>query len=204
VTRKNGHRCLVADDHPALVAAVSAYLAEHGFVIVGPALDGPSAVALAGDEKPDVALIDLRMPRLAGIQLIRGIAEASPGTRVAVYTADADERVAGEALAAGAAAVVLKEAPLADIVRALDSVLAGRSYLDPGLATLSTRSRKLTPRELDVLSLLAEGLPHEEIGRRLGISSETVRTHLRKASARLGASTRTHAVATALRLGLIT
>jgi DNA-binding NarL/FixJ family response regulator len=86
-------------------------------------------------------------------------------------------------------------------VRALDAARAGRAYLDPALR--ARRRGSLTERELDVLRLLAEGLPHEEIGRRLGIGSETVRTHLRKASERLGASTRTQAVATALRLGLI-
>jgi len=197
-------RCLVADDHPALVAAVSAYLAENRFEILGPAHDGRQAVSLASELQPDVALIDFRMPRLSGIALVREFLAASPGTRVAVYTADADDRMAGDVLAAGAVAVVLKEAPLADLVRALECILAGETYLDPALPRAGARGRKLTPRELDVLGLLAEGLQHEEIGRRLGISSETVRTHLRKASTRLGASTRTQAVATALRRGLIT
>ena len=90
-------------------------------------------------------------------------------------------------LDAGAVALVLKEAPLADLVRALEAALAGGSYLDPRSRSDRRRDGKLTQRELDVLGLLAEGLQHEEIGRRLGISSETVRTHLRKASDRLGA-----------------
>lgn len=195
--------CLLADDHPALVAAVSAYLGENGFQVVGPATDGRRAVALAEDTKPELALVDWRMPRLGGADLIRELLAASPKTRIAVYTADGDEALATAAFDAGAAGLVLKEAPLADLVRALEAVLSGHSYLDPAIPRDGAATSALTPREVDVLGLLAQGLQHEEIGRRLGISSETVRTHLRKACDRLGASTRTQAVATALRLGLI-
>jgi DNA-binding NarL/FixJ family response regulator len=197
-------RCLIADDHPALTSAVSVYLAESGFEIVGPAVDGRAAVELATAERPDVALVDYRMPRLAGEELVRAIKDASPETLIAVYTADADANLAEAVFAAGAAALILKASPLADLVRALQAVLAGNSYLDPALLRLTLPASRLTERELDVLRLLAEGFPHEEIGKTLGISSETVRTHLRKASDRLGASTRTQAVATALRMGLIT
>jgi DNA-binding NarL/FixJ family response regulator len=193
---------LIADDHPALTSAVSSYLADNGFEIVGPAPDGRRAVALAEAEKPELALVDYRMPRLAGVELVQAVLEASPETRVCVYTADGDEKLARDVLAAGASALVLKEAPLADLVRALHATLAGGSYLDPAVSR-TKRSGTLTQRELEVLNLLAEGLQHEEIGRRLGISSETVRTHLRKACDRLGAATRTQAVATALRMGLI-
>jgi DNA-binding NarL/FixJ family response regulator len=199
----NDPRCLIADDHPALTSAVTAYLAPSGFEIVGPVSDGRRAVELATAEQPDLALVDFRMPRLSGTDLVAALREASPQTRIVVYTADADEQIAADVLAAGAAALVLKEAPLADLVRALEAALGGSSYLDPALTKLAAPATKLTRRELDVLALLAEGLQHEAIGKRLGISSETVRTHLRKASDRLGASTRTQAVATALRLGLI-
>lgn len=196
-------RCLLADDHPALVAAVAPYLADNGFTVVGPANDGRRALALAVAEQPELALVDFRMPRLGGLELIRALREAAPNTRVAVYTADADQALAREMLEAGAAAVVLKEAPLSDVVRALEAALAGRSYLDPALGGAAAAPSRLTQREIAVLELLAEGLQHEEIGRRLGIGAETVRTHLRKACDRLGATTRTQAVATALRLGLI-
>jgi DNA-binding NarL/FixJ family response regulator len=200
----NDPRCLLADDHPALTVAISAYLTENGFEVVGPVPDGRRAVLLAAECHPELAVIDYRMPRMSGVDLIHAIHEVSPETKIAVYTAEADEQLATEVLEAGAVALVLKEAPLADLVRALESALAGGSYLDPALTRDELPNRKLTQRELDVLGLLAEGLQHEEIGRRLGISSETVRTHLRKASDRLGAATRTQAVATALRLGLIT
>ncbi len=199
----NDPTCLLADDHPALTVAIAAFLGENGFDVVGPVADGRRAVALAEKTQPELAVIDYRMPRLSGLELIQALREASPTTRIAVYTADADEALAQDVLAAGAVAVVLKEAPLPDLVRALEAALAGKSYIDPALTKATSSSCKLTARELEVLTLLAEGLQHEEIGRRLGISSETVRTHLRKASDRLGASTRTQAVATALRLGLI-
>ena len=195
--------CLLADDHPALTVAIAAYLGENGFEVVGPVADGRRAVALAEESKPELAVIDYRMPRLAGIELIKALHDVSPETRIAVYTADAVEALAHSVLASGAVAIVLKEAPLADLVRALEAALAGKSYIDPALARATKPGGALTQRELEVLGLLAEGLQHEEIGRRLGISSETVRTHLRKASDRLGAATRTQAVATALRLGLI-
>jgi len=200
----NDPRCLVADDHPALATAVCSYLSEHGFEIVGSASDGRRALSLAIETKPDVALIDYRMPRLSGSDLVRSLRHASPCTAVAVYTADADDVVAEEILDAGAVALVLKEAPLADLVRALESARAGVVYLDPALHRTGGAGETLTARELDVLRLLAEGLPHEQIGSRLGITAETVRSHVRKASGRLGASTRTQAVAKALRLGLIT
>lgn len=196
-------RVLVADDHPALLAAVVSYLDANDYDVVGPARDGDEARALAIEAQPELALLDWRMPRLAGTDLVRAIVASSPDTRVVVYTADADQPLAADALDAGAVAVILKEAPLADLVRALDVVLQGRTYLDPALRRSPAARSTLTERELDVLRLLADGLRHEEIGRRLGIGSETVRTHLRKASDRLGAATRTQAVATALREGLI-
>jgi DNA-binding NarL/FixJ family response regulator len=194
--------CLLADDHPVLRAAVAEFLAAAGYRIVGPVADGRAAVDAAG-EQPDAAVLDYRMPRLAGAELVHELLAASPGTRIVIYTADGGEELAAAALAAGAAGVVLKQAPLADLTRALEAVLAGGTYLDPALAQRDPRLARLTEREREVLELLAEGIGHEEIGKRLGIGAETVRTHLRKACERLGAATRTEAVATALRLGLI-
>jgi two-component system, NarL family, response regulator len=201
-------RCLVADDHPAVLAAMSAFVEEHGFELLAPAADGKRAIELAAEERPDLAFVDYRMPRASGATLLQALKEASPETRLIVFTGQADEQLARAALAAGADAVVLKEAPLVDLARAVDLVLAGRVYVDPVLAPslLDDRPRSsslLTKREKEVLTLLAQGLSHEEIGRRLSISDETVRTHVRKASARLNAATRTEAVATALRIGLI-
>lgn len=199
--------CLIADDHPALLVAVADYLEEHGFEVIASVANGPAALSAARETRPALALLDYRMPGSAGAALVRGVKEASPGTRVAVYTADADEQLVAEALEAGADGVVLKDAPLDDLVRALHSVHDGRPYVDPGLAPLGlvrgSAQRELTPREMEVLRLLADGLSHEEIGRRLEIGPETVRTHARKAADRLGARTRTEAVAKAIRRGLL-
>jgi DNA-binding NarL/FixJ family response regulator len=194
--------CLLADDHPVLCAAVAEFLGSAGYRVIGPVADGRAAVD-AASEQPDAAVLDYRMPRLAGAELVHELLAASPGTRIVIYTADGSEELAAGALAAGAAGVVLKEAPLTDLTRALEAVLAGGIYLDPALAQRDPRSARLTAREREVLELLAEGIGHEEIGKQLGIGAETVRTHLRKACERLGAATRTEAVATALRLGLI-
>ena len=194
--------CLLADDHPALRAAVAEFLAATGYRIVGPFADGRSAVDAAA-EQPDLAVVDYRMPHLAGADLVRELLITSPGTRVVVYTAEGGDELAAGLLQAGATGVVLKDAPLADLARALEAVLAGHTYVDPTLAQRASGPVQLTEREREVLELLAEGLGHEEIGQRLGIGAETVRTHLRKACDRLGATTRTQAVASALRLGLI-
>lgn len=197
-------RCLVLDDHPAVAFALTGFLAEHGYEVVGPLSDGRRAVEAAAAARPELAIVDYRLPLLEGRELVERLAEAAPEMRIAVYTAEADARLAQEALAAGASAVVLKEAPLDDLTRALESILQGRRYVDPGIAPLPGQSAvALTARELEVLALLAEGLSHEQAGRRLGIGAETVRSHARKAAARLDAATRTQAVAAALRLGLI-
>lgn len=202
---RTGVRCLVADDHPALLAAICDFLGQEGYDVVGPAADGRRALGLATAERPDVALVDFRMPRLEGLGLLAALREAAPEMPVVVYTAEADQQLARDALAAGARGLVLKEAPLADVGRALDAALMGHSYVDPGVVQMrGAADIGLTKRELDVLALVADGLSHEQIGERLGIGAETVRTHLRKACTRLGAAGRTQAVATALRLGLIT
>jgi len=201
--------CLLADDHPAVIAFVRGVIEEHGLKIVGPATTGPEALALARDQRPSVALVDLRMPGVDGFELIADLLAVLPDLRIAIYTAEADAEVAHGALSAGARAVVLKDAPVADLRRVLAVLEDGGSYLDPALAgeTLSgeaLESRpKLTERETAVLELLAEGHGYEEIGEQLSLGPETVRTHVRKASKRLKASTRTQVVATALRLGLI-
>jgi DNA-binding NarL/FixJ family response regulator len=185
---------------------VSAFLADEGYEIVGQARDGLTAVESVRETLPDVALVDYRMPRLEGAQLLEQLRAAAPEMLIAVYTADADQSIVGAVFEAGAHALILKDAPLTDLGQALETICSGRRYVDPALASaaLSATTRKpaLTPREAEVLAHVADGLSHDEIGRRLSISPETVRTHVRKACERLNARTRTHAVATALRLGL--
>jgi DNA-binding NarL/FixJ family response regulator len=201
--------CLVADDHPAVVEAVADVLTESGIEIAGRARDGREALERIEATKPQVALLDLRMPALSGIEVARQLSRSSPETAVILYTAFGDRALLVEAMDAGARGFVLKEAPLAEVVRAVELVAAGRTYVDPVLAGVLSSSAatekmsKLTQRERDVLRLLADGLSNEEIGKSLFISPETVRTHVRKAMAKLDADTRTQAVATALRQSLI-
>jgi DNA-binding NarL/FixJ family response regulator len=201
--------CLVADDHPAMVEAICDTLADDGIEIVGRAVDGEEALAKIQTRKPDVAVVDLRMPRVGGIETARQVARSTPETAVILYTAYGDRALLTEAIDAGARGFVLKEAPLADLVRAVRIVAEGGTYVDPvlagALATADATAKlpDLTQRERDVLRLLADGHSNEEIGKELFISPETVRTHVRKAMEKLDADTRTQAVATALRQSLI-
>ncbi|MDX6399592.1 MAG: hypothetical protein QOF27_198 [Gaiellaceae bacterium] len=201
---KTRTRCVVADDHPAVISALTDFLVESGFEVVANAMDGPNALAAAKLHQPDLAVLDYRMPHTNGTELISKVAAASPGTRIVVYTGEATTVFAAEALEAGAHGVMLKEAPLVDLVRAFRAVLGGDYYVDPALLHPPTdRSGTLTERERAVLLLLAEGYEQKEIGRRLSIGAETVRTHAQKARRRLGASTSTQAVAEAIRSGLL-
>ena len=200
---------IVADDHPAMVEAICDTLAEEGLEIVGRAVGGEEALAKIEKRGPTVAVIDLRMPRISGIEATRRLARTAPDTAVVLYTAYGDRALLTEAIDAGARGFVLKEAPLPDLVRAVQLVADGGTYVDPvlagALATAETTATlpALTQRERDVLRLLADGLTNEEIGAKLFISPETVRTHIRKAMTKLDAETRTQAVAIALRQSLI-
>jgi DNA-binding NarL/FixJ family response regulator len=201
--------CVVADDHPAMLTAVAEILVRSGFDVLGRARDGAEALALLEQHKPQVALIDVRMPRLSGIEVAEQAATTAPDTAIVFYTAFGDRALLSEALDVGARGFVLKEAPLVDLVRAVERVAAGEAYVDPVLAGVlvsghsTDRVPALTQRERETLRLLADGLSNEEIGKRLHISPETVRTHVRKAMSKLEADTRTQAVATALRQSII-
>ncbi len=202
--------CLVADDHPAVLDAVSRYLDHHGIDVIDRAREGDEALAKIESRNPDIALIDLTMPGLQGVEVIRRAKRSSPRTAAIVYTGYATMPIVDEALEAGARGLVLKAAPLPDLVRALEVVASGSVYIDAVLAAGLAKRRlagappELSKREREILRLLASGMTNEAIGRELFISPETVRTHVRRAISKLGAKTRTEAVATALRRGLIT
>ena len=200
--------CVVADDHPAVLEAVAEFLTQSGIEVVARARDGEEALEKIEQRKPNVALVDIRMPRLGGIELARRAGRLMPDTAIVLYTGYGDRAQLTEALDAGVRGFVLKEAPMDDLIRALLSVASGGTYVDPVLAgtlasSMGSKSPQLTQRERDVLRLLADGLSNEEIGKRLFISAETVRTHVRKAMDKLDADTRTQAVARALRDQLI-
>ena len=207
-TTSNPIRAVVADDHPAVLRSVCDVLIDAGVDVVGRASNGEAAVAKIEATRPTVAVIDVRMPRLNGIEVASKVSRTTPETAVILYTAYGDRALLSEALDAGVRGFVLKEAPLQDLTRAVDMVSGGAVYVDPVLAGVlasaeSERLPQLTKREREVLRLLADGLSNEEIGKRLFLSPETVRTHVQKAMRRLEADTRTQAVAVALRQSLI-
>jgi DNA-binding NarL/FixJ family response regulator len=203
-------RCFVADDHPAIVDSVGRFLAsEDGIELVGSAGDGLDALARIHELAPDVAVLDVRMPELGGIEVARRLTTAGSPTGVILYTAYAERALVIEAIDAGAHGFVLKESSLSDLARAVRVVADGRTYVDPVLAgvlagpSATDRIPGITKREREVLRLLADGMRNEQIAKELSISPLTVRTHIEKAMAKLEADTRTQAVANALRMSLI-
>lgn len=198
--------CIVADDHPPVLDSLARHLSAGGIDVVALARDGDEAWQAIEDARPTVAVIDARMPGPTGLELARRIRAEAPETAIIIYTAAGDAALVTEALEIGVLGLVQKDAPLAELVRAVRLVAAGGRYVDASLARhvlARDEGRPLTERERDVLRLLGEGLSNDEVGRRLDISPETVRVHLRKAMVKLGAATRTHAVAIALRRSLI-
>ncbi len=197
--------CVIADDHPPVLRSISELVREWGYLVLAATTDGTAALAKVQELTPDVALVDLHMPGTSGIEIAQDAARIGK-TAVIIYTGAADQAFLTEALDAGARGFVLKEAPLDDLRRALAVVISGGTYIDPVLnAHLAGRATapQLTKREREVLRYLGEGCSNAEIGERLFISAETVRTHVAKATRKLGARTRTEAVASALRAGLI-
>ena len=191
-----------------MLRAVCDVLIDVGVDVVGRASNGEEAAAKIEATQPTVAVVDVRMPRLTGIEIAARVSRTAPETSVILYTAYGDRALLTEALDSGVRGFVLKEAPMQDLTRAVDMVAGGAVYVDPVLAGVlasaeSERLPQLTKREREVLRLLADGLTNEEIGKRLFLSPETVRTHVQKAMRRLEEDTRTQAVAVALRQSLI-
>jgi DNA-binding NarL/FixJ family response regulator len=202
----HGLTCVVADDHPVVGDAIRAVLAANGIEVLAVATDGEGALEVIAQERPLIALVDMGLPGLDGAEVARRVPRISADTSVIVFTGRSDFAVLIEALDAGARGFVLKEAPLPDLVRAIEMVAQGGVYVDPALASLliePEHSDKLTPREREILRLVADGLGNEQIGTRLFISPQTVRTHVGKAMEKLEVHSRTEAVAVALRQKLI-
>jgi DNA-binding NarL/FixJ family response regulator len=204
-------RCVIADDHPAILEAVARYLADVDDVeIVARAQDGDEALRLIGEHAPDVAVLDIRMPGVGGIDIARKLSAEGSKTAVILYTGHSERSLLLEALDAGARGFLVKEAPLDDLARAIRTIGGGGTYVDPALAGLlagpeaADRLPTVTKREREILRLLADGMRNEQVAQKLGISPLTVRSHVKNAMEKLEADTRTEAVAKALRESLIT
>jgi PAS domain S-box-containing protein len=201
--------CLVADDHPAVLDSVCSYLGHNRFDVVARATRGDDALALITRERPAIALLDVRMSALTGIEVARRASRVVPETRIVLFTGYGDRTMLEEALDAGARGFILKEASMPELLRALTIVASGGTYVDPELAGVLASGHTalalspLTPREQQILGLVADGMTNERAGEELGISPETVQSHVRKAMAKLDADTRTQAVATAFRRSLL-
>jgi len=207
---------LVVDDHPVVRDGLTAILStQPDFAIAGEAASGAEALAQFERLRPDVVLLDLEMPQMDGITVIRRLREAHPSVKVVVFTAfDTDERILG-ALQAGAKGYLLKGAPRTELFNAVRVVHAGGSLLQPVVASRlldqlvapervgSERVEELTPRERAVLALLARGRLNKEIAQELAITERTVKFHLSAIYAKLGAGNRTEAVTLALQQGLV-
>jgi DNA-binding NarL/FixJ family response regulator len=198
--------CLLADDHPAILASVAAFLTDEGVDVVATARTGAEALRALEIQSVAVAVLDQRLPDMTGVELAREVAAIRPGTAVLLYTGFSEAALVQEALDAGVSGIVLKDAPLTDLPRAIALIAQGGSYLDPVLGGVLAGARtdepRLTPREREVLRLLSKGQTNKEIGAELFLSPETVRTHVHKAVVRLGVRNRTEAVAKGLREGL--
>lgn len=208
---------MLADDHAVLRDGVRMVLEAHpGFKVVGAADNGVDAVALVRVLRPDIAVLDVAMPRLNGLEATREIRACCPDTEVIVLSMHEGEDYLREALRAGAAGYVLKRAAAKELVRAIQAVQGGESYLDPALTRtlISDYVRKvdradtppdaLTERELEVLALVAEGFTNRQIALKLNISIKTVQSHRANLMDKLNLHDRTELVRYAIRRGLIT
>lgn len=200
-------RVLLVDDHALLRTGVANIINhEPGLHVIAEAGNGREAVDAFTRWRPDVTLMDLRMPEMEGVDAIRRIRAIDPQARVVVLTTyDADEDIA-RALEAGAKAYILKDIAAAALVACIRDVLAGKTYLAPAAAAkLAERVTQvqLTPRELGTLRLMADGHSNKEIASALSISERTVKTHLGHLFEKLGVTSRTEAVRIATRRGLV-
>ena len=206
---------LIADDQPLFRAGLARLLNDDPRVeVVGEAADGEEAVRLAAKLKPDVVLMDLRMPNLDGIEATRLITQADPALKVIVLTTfDTDSQVL-RALQAGASGFALKDATPEAIMGAIEAVMAGNRVMASQIAQqvldmlTGVKSRKdfydgLTAREVEILGLMAGGLANKQLAYKLGISEKTVRNHISNMYEKLGIYDRTQAVLYAVRKGLV-
>jgi two-component system nitrate/nitrite response regulator NarL len=206
-------RVLVADDHPVYLEGVARAISERaGLQLVGVAADGRDAMAGIRELAPDVAVLDVRMPGLTGVEIAAEIGRERLPTRVLLLSAQSDEQLIFDGLSVGASGYLLKDSDRGDICAAVEAIAEGRAVLAPVAQTAlaqgvrlrgGTRGPAISEREREVLALTADGLSAPQIGARLHLSPATVKSHLQNVYEKLGVSDRAAAVATAIRLGLL-
>ncbi len=216
-------RLVLADDHAVVRSGTRELLEQQpDLKIVGEASDGEEAVRLAGELQPDVVVMDVRMPKMSGVEATRTIKQDFPKIKILVLTAHDDDEYVFALLQAGANGYLLKTAEIEELVRAIRTVAAGQSALAPevtgkvvaqfasgkSLPEVLNESQEtydgLTDRELDILQLVGKGLSNKQIGKQLFISDRTVQAHLSNIFSKLNVSSRTEAVMHAVRKGWIT
>ncbi len=194
-------RVLIVDDHAIVRQGLRQLVSSAAdLVVVGTAANGEEAVSSAAELAPDVILMDLSMPVVDGVGATRRIMAASPDMRIVVLTSFADQQRILDALDAGAAGYILKDAAPDEVLAAVRAAMAGGAPLDPKVARVlldrqraARPTRTLSPRELEVLALLGDGHANKQIARRLGISERTVKAHLTNVFRQLGVTDRTQA-----------
>lgn len=198
---------LIVDDHPIVREGLVAMLNRRADLqVVGEASNGREALQLCAATQPDIVLTDLRMPEMDGVTLIQHLCDVAPKTRVIVLTTyDSDEDIY-RALAAGAMAYLLKDAPRDELLTTIRAVHSGRRHIPPEVAArLAERiaTNELTEREREVLQLIAQGYSNRRIGDQLHIAEGTVKAHVNSILGKLNARDRTHAVTIAYQRGLL-
>ncbi|TMR25647.1 response regulator transcription factor [Nonomuraea turkmeniaca] len=203
-------RLIIVDDHPIVRDGLRGIFdADEAFEVVGEAADGPEALAVALRTNPDVVLLDLRMPKMTGAEVIRRLREQTPGIHVLVLTTFDNDADVLPAIEQGATGYLLKDTPRAELCRAVHAAARGETVLSPAVAGVlrqkarEPEQRTLSPRELEVLRLIARGATNREIAGRLFITEATVKTHLLHVFAKLEVKDRAAAVAAAYEVGLL-
>lgn len=202
-------KLIVVDDHEALREGLEVMLAQGGNEVVGVAGNVAAALDLVVVSDPDVAIVDIRLPDGSGIDLTRELLARRPELGVILYTGDSDAELLYEGLDSGARGYALKAGSMDELLAAIEKVAAGGSYVDPRLDRIllspraTARVPQLSPREREIMHLMAEGRTAEAIGDEITVSVETVRTHVRNVIRKLQARNRVHAIAMALERGEI-
>ena len=200
---------VLVDDHPAMREGLATLLKNEGLEVLGAAENVAAGLDLVEHAAPDVAIVDIQLPDGSGIDLTRDLISRRPSLGVILYTGDADADLLYSGLDSGARGYALKTGPLPELVGAIERIAAGGSYVDPRLdrILLSPRATaqvpQLSPREREIMHLMAEGRTADAIAQELNVSVETVRTHVRNTIRKLQARNRVHAIALALTRGEI-